>query len=162
MASFVVDLWESIFTPGPTSTLIKATNLSFAALQFVLLLLLLATYSIHCVILSILCAGLWWSINWFAAELAAHQRAEEAKKLAQQPEATEDSETEVETTTIAEKQPAPESENVAEASVEAVETQGEVKHRGPATAPLAPGTQSSVSTEDEWEKVSENENDKDK
>lgn len=165
MSSFIVDLWESVFTPGPTPTILKATNFSFAALQLVLFLLLLATYSIHCIILSILCAGLWWSVNWFATELAAHQREEEAKKKqqeqqqARQPagETGDDSETEVETS-VPEKQPA--RVDAAEAGVEAVEQQGEVKHR--AAAPAAAGTQSSVSTEDEWEKVSENENDKDK
>ncbi|KAI5285095.1 SMK killer toxin resistance protein [Ascosphaera acerosa] len=73
-ASFLEDLWNSIFTPGATPTLLLATNVSFAALQAVLLALLLATYSIHFVILSVICAGLWWSINWLAAEVAAASR----------------------------------------------------------------------------------------
>lgn len=158
MSSFFVDLWESIFTPGPTSTLLKATNISFAALQLVLFTLLLATHSIHFLVLSILCGGLWWSVNWFAAELAAHQAAEEAKtKLQPAPQPSEDSETEVETTVPAK---VPEKEDVAEAGVEAVEVTGEVKHR--MAVPVVAAPQSSVSTEDEWEKVSENENDKDK
>jgi flagellar biosynthesis component FlhA len=168
MSSFFVELWEGVFTPGPTPTLLKATNMSFAALQLVLLAMLLATYSIHCVVLSALSAGLWWSVNWFATELAAHQREEEAKKRteAQEKEVAgeekkvageEDSETEVETA-VPDKQPV--KEDAAEAGVEAVEQVGEVKQRV-AAAPVA-GTQSSVSTEDEWEKVSENENDKDK
>jgi hypothetical protein len=45
----------------------------------VLLLLLAATYSIHFAILSVICGGLWWSINWFAAEVAAVRAEEEAK-----------------------------------------------------------------------------------
>src|SRR6266511_4586715 len=70
MTSFIENLWQSIFTPGPTPTLLLATNIAFAALQLLLLGLLVATYSIHFVVLSLLCAGLWWSINWFSAELA--------------------------------------------------------------------------------------------
>ncbi|KAL5614877.1 hypothetical protein BROUX41_004958 [Berkeleyomyces rouxiae] len=84
MASFVVELWESIFTPGPTPVLLKATNATFAALQLLLFILLLTTYSIHFVVLSILCGGLWWAINWFATELAIHQAQEEAKLKQQQ------------------------------------------------------------------------------
>ncbi|KAF2481935.1 ER protein Pkr1-domain-containing protein, partial [Neohortaea acidophila] len=70
---FFTDLWTSVFTPGPTPTLLIATNATFAALQLVLLALLVATYSVHFVILSFLCAGLWWSINWFAAEVLRAQ-----------------------------------------------------------------------------------------
>lgn len=76
MSSFLTSLWESIFTPGPTPTLLIATNASFACLQVVLLALLLATYSIHFIVLSFLCAGLWWSINWFVAELQASNKQE--------------------------------------------------------------------------------------
>ncbi|EIT73320.1 putative ER membrane protein [Aspergillus flavus] len=79
MGSFVEDLWASVFTPGPTPTLLVAANATFAALQLVLFLLLLATYSIHFIVLSVLSASLWWSINWFAQELAAVQ-AQEAEK----------------------------------------------------------------------------------
>jgi hypothetical protein len=80
MASFLNDLWLSIFTPGPTPTLLVATNASFAALQLVLLCLLVATYSVHFVVLSLLCAGLWYSINWFVAELTAATAVEEAEQ----------------------------------------------------------------------------------
>lgn len=82
MASFFEQLWESIFTPGPTPTLLVATNASFAALQVLLFVMLLATYSIHFIILSVLCGGLWWAINWFAAEIrAAQAKEEEAKRI---------------------------------------------------------------------------------
>jgi hypothetical protein len=82
MASFFEQLWESVFTPGPTPTLLVATNASFAALQLLLLALLVATYSVHFVILSTLCAGLWWAINWFAGEIrAAQEKEEEAKRI---------------------------------------------------------------------------------
>jgi hypothetical protein len=44
--------------------------------------MLLATYSIHFFILSFLCGGLWWAINWFAAEIrAAQAKEEEAKRI---------------------------------------------------------------------------------
>ena len=82
MADFLSNLWSSVFTPGPTPTLLIATNVSFAALQLLLVGLLVATYSIHFVVLSILSGALWWSINWFATELeAAQQKEEEAEKL---------------------------------------------------------------------------------
>ncbi|KAF2252513.1 Pkr1-domain-containing protein [Trematosphaeria pertusa] len=85
MASFLTffeQLWQSIFTPGPTPTLLVATNASFAALQLLLFALLLATHSIHFVILSGLTAGLWWAINWFAGEIrAAQAKEEEAKRI---------------------------------------------------------------------------------
>lgn len=71
MASFFVDLWNSIFTPGPTPSIMLATNISFASLQIVLFGLLLATYSVHFIVLSFLCTALWWSINWFVRELEA-------------------------------------------------------------------------------------------
>lgn len=81
-ASFFEKLWQSIFTPGPTPTLLVATNATFAALQLLLFALLLATYSVHFVILSGLSAGLWWAINWFAGEMrAAQAKEEEAKRI---------------------------------------------------------------------------------
>jgi len=82
MTTFIENLWTSIFTPGPTSTLLLATNVSFGALQTVLLALLVATYSIHFLVLSVLSAGLWWSINWFAVEVSAVRAAEEEEKRA--------------------------------------------------------------------------------
>ncbi|CAO1597112.1 hypothetical protein XANCAGTX0491_000937 [Xanthoria calcicola] len=80
MTTFITDLFTSIFTPGPTPTLLVATNVSFAALQLVFLLLLILTTSIHFVVLSFLCAGLWWSINWFASELETAKRFEKARE----------------------------------------------------------------------------------
>jgi len=82
MASFFAQLWESIFTPGPTPTLLVATNASFAALQVLFFAMLLGTRSVHFVILSLLCGGLWWAINWFAVEIrAAQAKEEEAKRI---------------------------------------------------------------------------------
>ncbi|KAJ5489466.1 hypothetical protein N7539_004356 [Penicillium diatomitis] len=84
MASFMEELWSSIFVPGPTRTLLIATNASFAALQLLLFILGLATYSIHFVVLSLLSAGLWYSINWFAREVRLAQAAQEAEKAKQE------------------------------------------------------------------------------
>ena len=82
MTDFFSNLWSSVFTPGPTPTLLVATNVAFGALQILLAALLIATYSIHFAILSVLCTGLWWSINWFASELqAAQAKEDEAEKL---------------------------------------------------------------------------------
>ncbi|KAF2122535.1 ER protein Pkr1-domain-containing protein [Lophiotrema nucula] len=82
LVTFFENLWESVFIPGTTPTLLVATNASFAALQLLLLALLVATRSIHFIILSGLTAGLWWAINWFAAEIrAAQAKEEEAKRI---------------------------------------------------------------------------------
>ncbi|ATY59111.1 Endoplasmic reticulum, protein Pkr1 [Cordyceps militaris CM01] len=188
MSSFIAELWESVFVPGPTPAILRATNASFAALQVTLFALLVSTYSIHFVILSVLSAGLWWSINWFAAELAAAKArgdlpspdgpaAETAGAAAQTaaapppPKENSDEDTEVESP--AKERPkrgkkasrgnAGRAVAKTAADVEAVEAKGDLKHR---VASLSDSTgftsQSSVSTEDEWEKVSENENDKTK
>jgi hypothetical protein len=147
MSAFITDLFQSIFTPGPTSTLLVATNVAFACLQVVLGLLLIATYSIHFIILSFLSAGLWWAINWFVAELKLAQAVEEEQKRRLQ-EQEGDSDTEAETV-IDTGDTVPGSKEV-----ELLEPRGELKDRG--------GAKSEISTEDEWEKVSENENEKDK
>lgn len=158
MASFMVDLWESIFTPGPTPTILKAANASFAALQLVLAVLLAATASVHFAVLSVLSAGLWWSINWFAAELAIAQERQrrdaddnddgkktKKKKRRLGDDAETSSDTEVEGSS-------------ARGATDVAS--GELRQRtAPAQASPA-GTPSSVSTEDEWEKVSGGERDK--
>jgi hypothetical protein len=77
MGDFLANLWQSVFTPGTTPTLLIATNVTFASLQLLLGGLLIATYSIHFAVLSFLCGGLWYSINWFAHELRLSQIAEE-------------------------------------------------------------------------------------
>lgn len=164
MSQFFQDLWESIFTPGPTPSLLIATNVTFAALQFVLAALLLATYSIHFVILSFLSAGLWWAINWFARELQANhdkelkEKARAARKTAAQVDTSDESETEVETfLTKVKTKSQPVGGTGASKEVEVQDVAGELKQRGP---PASQGSKSSASTEDEWEKVSEYEDEK--
>ena len=160
MASFVVDLMNSIFTPGPTSSLVLATNVSFALLQVTLLALLIATYSIHFLILSVICGGLWAAINWFVRELALYeaQQKQESGAAAAREGAHSGSESDTDVQTL----------------VDEVKRSGsgsrEIEVLPPASGLVDRGgkdkkeTQdvkgSEASTEDEWEKVSETEKDK--
>lgn len=160
MANFFDDIWNSIFTPGTTPTLLLATNVTFGALQVVLFSLLLATKSIHFIILSFISGGLWISINWFATELKKEQ-AKEAERKAQEDararqNADDTDDTEVET--VGSKAKSPIAPISASKEVEVVQAQGELKQRVDAS----PDYRSGVSTEDEWEKVSEHETDKEK
>lgn len=89
----MTELFQNIFTPGVGGPLLIATNVAFASLQVVLLSLLVATYSYHFIILSVLSAGLWGSINWFVKETAivAERMAaiEQLKKESEQEDAEE-------------------------------------------------------------------------
>lgn len=169
MSSFVVDLWESIFTPGPTPTILRATNVSFAALQIVLLGLLFATYSVHFVVLSVLCAGLWWAINWFAAEVATIQREQKEKDEQDKRQGASRDGTPATTAAAADDSSDTEVEGSAkttatargERDVRSRQKGQQQQQQQSSVGSMSPsGTQSSVSTEDEWEKVSEGEKDK--
>jgi anaphase-promoting complex subunit 2 len=109
MASFFEDLWMSVFTPGTSSTLLVATNVSFAALQLLLFVLLIFTYSIHFVVLSLLSGSLWWAINWFVAEVRVSQAAQEkeARKAEAAARAVDPAESETETESVTGVSPAP-------------------------------------------------------
>jgi len=171
MASFLEELWNSIFTPGPTPTLLVATNAAFAALQLLLLILLLATYSIHFLVLSVLCGGLWYSINWFATEIAKAQQADRTQeKRSKSPETENASDTETEGPP-----PAAPSEPPSAKTTSAQPVQGQRHERPNQTSAtlLDPkvtdnteavrrrrslGESSGyISTDSEWEKVSEGE-----
>jgi ER protein Pkr1 len=158
MASFFEELWNSILTPGPTPTLLVATNASFAGLQFLLLCLLLATYSVHFIVLSFICGGLWWSINWFVAELLAAKATEDSDGQGQKERATElakvplgDSDTETEPSTGLMKPPPPrEPPTMLKPKPTGNEETLLRKRR-------SMGDSSGyISTDSEWEKVSEN------
>ncbi|KAF7846275.1 hypothetical protein BT93_L4720 [Corymbia citriodora subsp. variegata] len=161
MASFFEELWNSVFTPGTTPTLLVATNASFAALQFVLLMLLYATYSIHFLILSILSGGLWYAINWFARELAAQNVANQQDSLrnkrAKSPQSGSDTETDVPDVVLA--------SGRSTISPGTQQSTSEPGQAGTAVAqrhglkPISASGDSSgyVSTDSEWEKVSEHE-----
>lgn len=158
MASFLEDLWGSVFTPGTTPTLLIATNASFAALQFLLLILLLATYSVHFLILSILSAGLWYAINWFAQELqiehakAAAKEQQDRHEKSQEPGS--DTETEMDTQPAAPKDLSPSNSDTPTATGHLPATlsapNDDLRRR------RSLGDSSGyVSTDSEWEKVSE-------
>jgi ER protein Pkr1 len=155
MSNFLVELWESVFTPGPTPTLLIATNASFGALQLLLLILLIATSSIHFIVLSILCAGLWYSINWFAREIRIAKEEEEAKKAAGASKKSDD---------------VPGAEDVSDTETEVQDEQSKMPPpppppRGSSLKPLPAETlrkrqslgdsSGYVSTDSEWEKVSD-------
>jgi len=98
---------------------------------------------VHFVVLSILCAGLWWAINWFVVELAEAQRLEQERARALGGgEADGGDSTDAETV------------------VEGVGKEVEVKRRKDGSGAGGSSGRSEISTEDEWEKVSENEKDK--
>lgn len=167
MASFVEELWSSIFTPGPTPTLLVATNVTFAALQLVLFVLLLVTHSIHFVILSLLCAGLWYSINWFAQEVRIAQEAQGAEKKKQTkaeagPDGSKGSgaidgaDSDTETESFAEKKTAFRPSAVATGS--ATSTRLQPTERDPKKRTSIGGESSGYgSTDSEWEKVEDQE-----
>ncbi|KAK9473290.1 ER protein Pkr1-domain-containing protein [Dipodascopsis tothii] len=69
MSGFFTDLWESIFTPGTTPTLIRATHASFAALEITLISLCISTYNKHFLFMTLIATGLWAGITWFISEL---------------------------------------------------------------------------------------------
>jgi ER protein Pkr1 len=157
MASFLEELINSIFTPGPTSTLIIATNASFACLQFLLLCLLIATYSVHFIVLSLLCAGLWWSINWFVAELQSAKPPDESDEQKPKERSSEvqriplgDSDTETEPS-IGLMKPPPPREPQTMLKPKPSDAEEAIRKR------RSVGDSSGyVSTDSEWEKISEN------
>lgn len=160
MANFLEELWNSIFTPGTTPTLLVATNASFGALQFLLLILLIATYSIHFLILSLICAGLWYAINWFARELQI-EHAKAAKK--EQPSSRErsvepgsDTETEMAPQETSAKATSASNKRAEPQNMNDTSSLGDNLRRRRSL-----GDHSSsgyVSTDSEWEKLSEGEN----
>jgi cytoskeletal protein RodZ len=171
MGSFVEDLWSSVFTPGPTPSLLIATNVTFAALQVLLLALLLATYSIHFVVLSILSAALWWSINWFAQELSQVQAQEAPKETHEDKErrggstkpagALESSDSDTETEVVKEKSKVSAATGVATSAAPTTASTSATLHPPPesqARKRLSVSGDSSGyhSTDSEWEKVDDN------
>lgn len=67
--SFFIELWESVFTPGTTPALIKATHASFIMLIISLLSLIYLTRSIHFINLLVIALMLYGSVIWFINEL---------------------------------------------------------------------------------------------
>lgn len=67
--SFIEELWQSVFTPGTTPALIKATHGSFALLIASLLWLIYLSRSIHFVNLLVIALLLYGTVFWFIKEL---------------------------------------------------------------------------------------------
>ncbi|KAI9876135.1 MAG: hypothetical protein M1830_007277 [Pleopsidium flavum] len=159
MSNFFAELFSSIFTPGPTPTLLVATNASFAALQLLLLALLIATYSVHFLILSFLSAGLWWAINWFASELQAAKAKEEEATRLRRPRSERESwdadESGTETEGADELVGQGQDRRREEGGLEPGDAQGALRRR------RSLGEQSGeMSTDSEWEKVEEEDRDR--
>ncbi|PHH59475.1 hypothetical protein CDD81_3165 [Ophiocordyceps australis] len=173
MASFLTNLFNSIFVPGPTPTLLRAANTTFAALQLVLAVLLVVTRSVHFIILSVLCAALWRAINWFAAELAAadadaaaaapSSSSSAAPAAASSSSRYSDSASEGQHLHRVHHQHSSDSDTEVERGAH-VSGPAAVRRRAAAALPTqgsdAALSQSSASTEDEWEKVSTGDRDK--
>ena len=165
MATFLTDLWTSVFEPGPTATLLTATNATFAALQIVLASLLLATHSIHFIVLSVLCGGLWYSINWFARELQAEKAsalAEHETRRAKEKSRSPDPGSDTETETMPETRPrtGKKTETATTSSLEDSETllkPRPLPHDQSGRRRSLGDSSGYVSTDSEWEKVSEGE-----
>ncbi|KAJ2891267.1 hypothetical protein MKZ38_000651 [Zalerion maritima] len=160
MVSFMEELWESVLTPGPSPILLKATNATFAVTIPLLIFLAIWDKNIHYWFLSLISTGLWLSINWFVKEdRIAQQKLDKEKAeatAAANAKTSDDSDTEMEpaahpppTGEVAGETTAPTGES---SLVEPVEKHGDLKARA-----VSSSARSGVSTEDEWEKVSEGE-----
>ncbi|KAI9846911.1 MAG: hypothetical protein M1837_003523 [Sclerophora amabilis] len=152
MASFLINLFNSSFTCGATPTHLVAINASFAGFQLLLGAILIATRSIHVMILSFLFASVWWAINWFVTELqVASDNEEEAEsrrrtKIEQDSSADSSDDTQTEGSSILT------SETAIPKSTDASSSQGATEaHRRRSSGEAS----AEASTEDEWEKVSE-------
>ncbi|GMM38543.1 Pkr1 protein [Saccharomycopsis crataegensis] len=82
---FFVELWESIFTPGTTPALIKATHGSFIILMLVFLCLIFVSkpaVRFHFINLLLITMAFYAVVVWFVRELelAKQQEALEASK----------------------------------------------------------------------------------
>lgn len=132
MADFVTELFQNIFTPGVGGPLLIATNVAFASLQVVLLSLLIATYSYHFAILSVLSAGLWGSINWFVRETAIEaERLAAIEQLKKESEEREEAEEQDDAATVVGTDKA----DSGSKEVEVVENRGELIDRKPKQSP---------------------------
>ena len=80
VVAFFQDLWNSIFEPGATPVLIKATHLSFTGLVITLLVLLYVTGSFYFIAMLALSIGLWLSVAWFISEYTKIMENEKIQK----------------------------------------------------------------------------------
>ncbi|KAI5279708.1 hypothetical protein KEM54_004051 [Ascosphaera aggregata] len=115
---------------------------------------------IHFVILSAICGGLWWAINWFAAEVAAFKKEEEQRKEAEREK------NDIKKTKEGEESREPDIDESASASLHAETTQKEtVPDSGPAASSSAiatvdarprlvsPPSSGNISADSDWERI---------
>ncbi|RLV95202.1 V-type ATPase assembly factor PKR1 [Spathaspora sp. JA1] len=67
--AFLTELWDSVFTPGTSPALIKATHASFVLLLASLIWLIVLTKSIHFINLFVIAILLYATVIWFINEL---------------------------------------------------------------------------------------------
>lgn len=67
--AFITELWQSVFTPGPTPALMKALHASFVLLFISLFWLIYVTRSIHYINLLVIALLLYGTVIWFVNEL---------------------------------------------------------------------------------------------
>lgn len=67
--AFLTELWQSVFTPGPTPALMKALHASFVLLFISLFWLIYVTRSIHYINLLVIALLLYGTVIWFVNEL---------------------------------------------------------------------------------------------
>lgn len=157
MPSFFEELWQSVFTPGPTPVLMIATNVTFAATLPFLIYMAISNANIHYGFMSLIAGGLWISINWFVKELKVAEAQMEKEK--ERKEDKENEEPDSRDGLVKVNEPAtspapippvgPVTSVAASSIVQPAEQHGELKAR------VVPSSARSVtSTEDEWEKVS--------
>ena len=97
MASFVTELWDSVFQPGTNPALIKATHGSFVLLILSLLALIYMTRSIHFINLLVIACLLYGTVVWFIGELqqAKLSKNAELEKESQEKKSNEEKSEEV-------------------------------------------------------------------
>lgn len=89
--SFFVELWESIFTPGTSPALMKATHASFILLLLSLAFLIYYTGLFHFINLFAIATFLYAAVIWFVNELK-NAKLKDNQQLAEKAEAEPSSE----------------------------------------------------------------------
>ncbi|KAK6204937.1 ER protein Pkr1-domain-containing protein [Scheffersomyces amazonensis] len=95
--SFVIELWESIFTPGTSPALIKATHASFISLIISLVVLIFLTKSIHFFNLLVIAILLYGTVIWFINELKTAKLKDNKQLESESNEKVEEEKTEIAT-----------------------------------------------------------------
>ncbi|KAF3992982.1 hypothetical protein FT663_00329 [Candidozyma haemuli var. vulneris] len=91
--AFIVELWQSVFTPGTTPALMKALHATFILLFISLFWLIYVTGSIHYINLSVIALLLYGSVLWFVKELE-QAKLKTNEELLQEGEEKKEGETE--------------------------------------------------------------------